>query len=110
MAESAEEVPEFVAKIASLDTVLQHRVRLAICVLLSGQVELSFARIKELLEETDGSLGTQFRKLEDEKYISVRKAFEGRKPITWYKLTAKGKKALREHFERMNEIATELRN
>ena len=55
--------------LAALDTLLDHRVRLAICVLLSRYDRLSFSRLKELTAETDGSLGAHLRRLEDEGYV-----------------------------------------
>ena len=91
--------------IAKLDSNLQHRVRLAICVLLADDSEMSFSRLKELLQETDGSLGAQLRKLEDEKYLDMRKEIVGRKPVTWYRLSAAGRLALSNHIESMQALA-----
>jgi len=78
--------------------VLGHRSRLGICALLARNDELSFSRLKELLAEKDGSLGAQLRKLEDADYISVRKEFQDRKPISWYQLTPTGKHRLEAHL------------
>src|SRR3546814_7194739 len=71
------------------DPVLEHRVRLAVGVLLAGHGEISFARLKQQLSLTDGNLGAQLRRLEDDGYIALRRAFVERKPVTWYRLTAK---------------------
>ena len=49
-----------------LDRLLEHRVRLAVCVLLSRYDRLSFSKLKELTDETDGNLGANLKKLEDE--------------------------------------------
>jgi hypothetical protein len=57
-------------ELESLDRVLEHRVRLAICVLLTQYDRLSFARLKELTDETDGNLGANLRKLEED-FITV---------------------------------------
>jgi len=81
------------------DKLLEHRTRLGICVLLSRNDKLNFSRLKELLEETDGSLGAHLRKLEDEKYVAVDKKFQNRKPVSWYALTKAGRKALEAHLE-----------
>ena len=80
------------------DPVLEHRIRLAISVLLARHGEISFSRFKEQLELTDGNLGAQLRRLEDEQYVALRRDFVERKPVTWYKLTAKGRKALDRHL------------
>jgi hypothetical protein len=86
-----------------LDPLLQHRSRLGAMVLLSG-ADLSFARLKVLLGETDGNLGAQLRKLEDAGYVSVRKEFVDRKPLTWYALSGAGQNALRSHLKAMEDV------
>ena len=80
-----------------LDKLLEHRTRLGICVLLSRGHSLSFSRLKSLLEETDGSLGAHLRKLEDDGYLTVRREFQDRKPVSWYALTPAGRRALKTH-------------
>ena len=84
--------------------ILGHRSRLGICALLARNDELSFRRLKELLEETDGSLGAQLRKLEDEDYITVRKEFRDRKPVSWYQLTSDGRKRLEAHLAALSGL------
>ncbi|MGH7176816.1 MAG: transcriptional regulator [Tepidisphaeraceae bacterium] len=88
----------------ALDPLLQHRSRLGACVLLSGADALSFSRLKMLLDETDGNLGAQLRKLEEAEYVAVKKEFADRKPVSWYSLTARGQKALRAHLNAMNAL------
>ncbi|CAN5597300.1 transcriptional regulator [soil metagenome] len=87
-----------------LDALLQHRSRLGACVLLSGADALSFSRLKLLLDETDGNLGAQLRKLEEAGYIVVKKEFIERKPVSWYSLSALGKKALHAHLAAMDAL------
>jgi DNA-binding MarR family transcriptional regulator len=86
------------------DRVLEHRLRLAICVLLSKSDAISFSRFKELLGETDGNLGAQLRALEEAGYVGVRKEFRDRKPVTWYSLRPKGRKALLTHVEALEAL------
>lgn len=89
---------EVLSRLEAIDRLLEHRVRLAICVLLTRYDRLSFSRLKELTGETDGSLGAHLRRLEDEGYVSVKKEFVDRKPVSWYRLTAVGRKALSDHL------------
>ena len=93
-----------VRSLARLDPVLQHRGRLGTCVLLSTADALSFSRLRDLLDETDGNLGAQLRKLEDVGYLSVKKEFASRKPVSWYSLTAAGQRALRSHLAALESI------
>lgn len=90
--------------LAQLDKLFEHRVRLAICVLLTQSDRLSFSRFKELLDQTDGNLGAQLRKLEDAAYISIDKQFAGRKPVSWYALTKTGRKALKAHLSALQAM------
>ena len=87
-----------------LDPALEHRVRLGICVLLARSDEISFARFKELLDQTDGNLGAQLRRLEDEGYLALRREFAERRPVTWYRLTAAGRKALKAHVAALHNV------
>jgi DNA-binding MarR family transcriptional regulator len=86
-----------------LDPLLQHKSRLGAMVLLSG-ADLSFTRLKSLLDETDGNLGAQLRKLEEAGYVSVKKEFVDRKPVSWYSLTTPGSRALKSHLKAMEDI------
>jgi DNA-binding PadR family transcriptional regulator len=92
------------AGLQQLDHLLGHRSRLAACVLLSRAEQLSFSRLKALLAETDGNLGAQLRKLEEAGYVAVRKKFRERRPVSWYRLTANGRKALLSHLSALSRV------
>lgn len=89
---------------AALDPVLEHRMRLAIAVLLARDGEISFAAFKRQLQATDGNLGAQLRKLEDAGYLLLRRAFAERKPVTWYRLSAAGRRALDAHLQALRAM------
>lgn len=95
---------------AAGDRLLEHRVRLAICVLLARRDALSFRRLKELTDETDGSLGAHLRRLEEAGYLTVRKEFRERKPVSWYALTAEGRGALNRHVRALERLLAGLDN
>ena len=87
-----------------LEAVFEHRARLAIAVLLARDGELSFAVFKDTLQMTDGNLGAQLRKLEDEGVVSLRRDFVDRKPVTWYALTRDGRKRLDAHLTSLQAL------
>ena len=89
---------------AGLDKLLEHRLRLTICVLLSRFDRVAFSRMKELTGETDGNLGANLRRLEDAGYLAARKEFVKRKPVTWYALTPAGRKVLRAHLDGLSAL------
>jgi DNA-binding transcriptional ArsR family regulator len=95
--------------LASLDKLFEHRARLGIAVLLSRGGSLSFSRLKTLLAETDGSLGAHLRKLEEAGYVTVRKEFVERKPVSWYALTKEGTRALKGHLENLARLIEQAR-
>ena len=97
-----------VASLNGFDKLLEHRVRLAICVLLSRHDSISFRSFKELLDETDGNLGANLRKLEDEGYIEVDKQFADRKPVSWYRITDQGRKSLVRHVESLTGLLKQV--
>lgn len=88
----------------ALDRLLGHRTRLGICVLLSRLEQASFRRLKELLDETDGNLGAHLRKLEDTGYVEVAKEFVDRRPVSWYRLSPEGGRALQAHLDALNRL------
>ena len=92
-------------ELAALSGLLEHRVRLAICVLLSAHDALTFTRLKQALEETDGSLGAHLRKLEDAEYVSKRRRRSGvRRPVTWYRLTEIGRSRLKRQIDGLTRL------
>lgn len=90
------------------DKVLEHRTRFAVCALLTQEKKIPFARFKAILNESDGNLGAQLRRLEDAGYVTVEKTFQDRKPLSLYSITAKGRKRLRIHLEAVEGLVKGL--
>jgi DNA-binding MarR family transcriptional regulator len=87
-----------------LDRLIHERMRLGIVSALAVNEALSFTEIKALMRTTDGNLSVHARKLEEAKYISCSKSFEGRVPHTVYKLTSTGRRALERYLDHMESI------
>ncbi|MXY69459.1 MAG: helix-turn-helix domain-containing protein [Acidobacteriia bacterium] len=87
-----------------LNGVLEHRVRLAACVLLSRHDAMSFTGLKQVLGETDGSLGAHLRKLEKSGYLAVEKTYRDRRPVTWYRLSESGRASLKRHLSVLTRL------
>ena len=90
--------------LAQLDKLLEHRSRLGACVLLADADAMNFTNLKKLLKETDGNMGAHMRKLEDAGYVSVKKEFQERKPVTWYSLSENGRTALKSHLDALQTL------
>jgi DNA-binding PadR family transcriptional regulator len=41
--------------------------------------------------------------------VAVRKEFQDRRPVTWYALTAKGRRALSQHLDGLQRLIEEAR-
>jgi DNA-binding HxlR family transcriptional regulator len=91
-------------ELPELDRLIHERLRLGIVSALAMNDSLTFNDLKRLLKCTDGNLSVHARKLEDAKYISCDKSFEGRMPRSEYRLTALGQKALEEYLDDMEEL------
>jgi DNA-binding transcriptional ArsR family regulator len=92
-----------------LDRVIHERMRLAIVSALAVSDELSFNDLKAVLDTTDGNLSVHARRLEEAGYITCQKTFEGRIPRTSYRLTAPGRRALREYLDHMEALIRRVR-
>ena len=87
-----------------LNGLLEHRVRLAACVLLSRHDAMSFTGLKQVLGETVGSLGAHLRKLEESGYLAVEKTYRNRRPVTWYRLSESGRTSLKRHLSVLTRL------
>lgn len=87
-----------------LDGVIHSRIRLAIMAVLSAVDRAEFAFIRDKVNTTDGNLGMHLRKLEDAGYAGVQKTFVDRKPVSYYRLTPKGRNAFRDYLQRLESL------
>jgi DNA-binding HxlR family transcriptional regulator len=95
--------------IPDLDRLIHEKVRLGIVSALAANESLSFNDLKKLLNTTDGNLSVHARRLEDAKYVTCTKTFEGRMPKTEYRLTAAGRKALEKYLDHMEALIKAMR-
>ncbi len=91
-------------KPGDIDAVIHERARLAIVSALAVTPELSFGELKSMLGLTDGNLSVQARALEEAGYLVVEKSFQGRRPHTAMRLTAKGRKAFARYLGTLRRI------
>jgi DNA-binding MarR family transcriptional regulator len=84
---------------AKLDPLIHPITRLSICGLLaSGPDWVEFAALRDAAGISDSVLSKQSRVLEDAGYVEVRKGAVGRRPRTWFRLTAEGRQAVEGHL------------
>ena len=81
-------------ELPELDPVIHGKLRLAVLSLLVGVEEADFIWLRQKTGATDGNLGGQMLKLEEDGYVAMEKRFAGRKPQTVYRMTQRGREAL----------------
>ena len=89
---------------ASLDPLLHEPLRLRLVAALAREGPLTFGALKDLLATSSGNLSVHARKLEDAGFLSARKSFEGRVPRTVYRLTPRGRGALKRYAAGMRAL------
>ena len=71
---------------------------------LAVRDEITFSELKSLFDVSDGNLSAHARKLEEAKYVTCTKSFEGRRPKSVYRITAKGRAALNHYLDHMEAV------
>ena len=94
---------------SELDKVIHERLRLGIISSLAANDKLSFSELKALLNTSDGNISVHARKLEDAGYVTQEKSFRGRVPLTEYKITARGRKALVKYLDHMEALINAMK-
>lgn len=91
-----------------LDPLLHSQLRLAIMSLLISLESAEFTFIKEKTNSTAGNLSVQLDKLSEAGYLSIEKAFKGKKPVTTCKITKRGIKAFEEYVNTLKQYINKI--
>lgn len=92
-----------------LEKVIHERLRLGIISALAANEKMSFGDLKNLLQTTDGNVSVHARKLEDAGYVECLKSFNGRVPLTEYKITDAGREALTKYLNHMEALINAMK-
>ena len=87
-----------------LDTHVHGPIRLGILTALQIDGALDFTTLKKRLDTADGSLNLHLKRLEENGYITSRKAFVGLRPKTTYAMAAAGRLALAGYLKAMRQL------
>lgn len=98
------------AESQELDSLIHHRMRLGIVSALAANESLTFTELKALLSTSDGNLSVHARKLEEARYVTCTKSFEGRRPRTEYRLAPAGRRALQRYLDHMEALIQATRD
>lgn len=89
------------------DELIHARTRLSIVSLLAASDWAEFRFLRESLDLSDSVLSKQLTLLENAGYVQIRKAFVGKRPRTWAKLSPTGRLAFEGHILMLQEIAAQ---
>lgn len=87
-----------------LDPIVHGQLRLALLSLLAGVDQADFRWLRERTGATDGNLGANLLKLQEAKYIAVKKKFIARKPTSLYRMTPAGRNALTAYIRALKTL------
>ncbi|HET7414555.1 MAG TPA: transcriptional regulator [Arthrobacter sp.] len=93
-----------------LDPVIHAEARLRVIATLNSigeENEISFPKLRKMLEMTAGNLSTHLRKLEEASYVEQTKVIEGRSPATYVRITARGRLAFLEYRQSLRSLLTD---
>lgn len=79
------------------------RMMAALVALPAGR-SLDFVGLKELLKLTDGNLSSHLSTLEQAGYVSIDKAFEGKRAKTRVWVTSSGRRAFAQYVEELERV------
>jgi DNA-binding transcriptional ArsR family regulator len=89
------------------DDLIHAPTRLSIVSLLAASDWAEFRFIRDTVVLSDSALSKQLTVLEEAGYIEIRKAFLGKRPRTWARLSKAGRVAFQGHVARLREIVNQ---
>lgn len=89
---------------ARFDRLVYERVRLGMMSALAVRDEMTFSEMKALFAVSDGNLSAHARKLEEARYVTCTKSFNGRRPRSVYRLTTAGRAALNRYLDHVEAV------
>jgi DNA-binding transcriptional ArsR family regulator len=95
--------------VLELDPLVHAPVRLAVLSILIGVEDADFVFLRDSVGTTDGNLSTHLARLEQARYVRIKKTFVGKKPHTTCAITKRGRKAFLAYLGQLERIVTRQR-
>src|SRR5512133_729479 len=87
-----------------LDRMVHEPARLAILTVLAAAEEVAFLFLQRVTGLSKGNLSSHTQKLEAAGYLETVKAFQGRIPVTSFRITEGGRAALRTYHQQLRAL------
>lgn len=98
------QIPADPRPILELDRTVHEPARLAILTVLAAAEEVGFLFLQRVTGLTKGNLSTHAQKLETAGYLETRKSFQGRIPVTSFRITDTGRSALARYHHQLRSL------
>lgn len=93
--------------ILDLDRTVHEPARLAILTVLAAAEEVAFLFLQRVTGLSKGNLSSHTQKLEAAGYLETVKAFQGRIPVTSFRITEDGRQALQAYHKQLRTLLPE---
>lgn len=93
--------PDGVQGFLDLDRVVHEPARLAILTVLASAESVEFKFLEAVTRLSKGNLNSHATRLEGAGYIEVEKGYRGRIPVTTYRITEAGRRALATYWQQL---------
>lgn len=90
--------------ILDLDRMVHEPARLAILTVLASAEEVAFLFLQRVTGLSKGNLSSHTQKLEAAGYLETVKVFQGRIPVTSFRITQDGKAALHTYHKQLRAL------
>ncbi|MBV9718602.1 MAG: transcriptional regulator [Candidatus Eremiobacteraeota bacterium] len=90
-----------------MDELLLSKVRLGVVAELLNFDWVAFSELVRALDVSNGNLGAHMTKLVDAGYVEEVKSFVNRRPLTRFRLTARGRAAFAAHVSQLQALLKE---
>ena len=88
-----------------LDRIFHEKARLGIVSSLIGHADgLAFSDLKSLCDLTDGNLSRHLQVLQEAGYVDIEKGFDGKRPCTRCRLSARGRVRFSEYLGVLEQV------
>jgi DNA-binding transcriptional ArsR family regulator len=91
-----------------IDRVIHEKARLSIVASLASHPDgLLFNDLKEVCALTDGNLSRHLAVLQEAGVVEMKKSFQDKKPQTWCRITAAGRRRFGDYVEELERVVSD---
>jgi len=97
-------LPPTLEDIDPLDRLVHEPARLILLTALASCASANFVFLQRVARLTNGNLSAHLSKLSDAGLVTIEKRFVDRKPNTLIAITAEGRRAVEQHWSRLEQL------